>query len=321
MTLAQALARELRYTPRLAVRFDYTEDPPRLRVMEPSGANAPWLADALLSGAMLSAREAQEGLPPLGCLLEIAETGNINGGAYAVSHAQEAGDTSDPERTLRAVLPVAGTDVSRDSRTLDLATAEIPVNLNSTAFWRKWHADLRAAPDAGLEIIDAERTGWADDPQLYPRFVTTAGVGMAELEEAGVTHFRKEFLTCTARIKSYVLVPGEFGSSSVEERYESAELSLEIIATSAATRRYTWTEAFDYTGPEFVPDGLAAALLAAHQADGQSAEVTIALAPGAALPLPGDTRAGLAAQSVTADLKALTEIGRASCRERVFQPV
>ena len=308
MTLAQALARELRYTPRLAVRFDYAEDPPRLRVVEPAGvgADAPWLAAALAAGALLNVREAQDGLPPLGCLLEITETGNVNGGAYAVSSAQTAGDVSDPERTLRAVLPVAGTDVSRDTRTLDLKTADLPGDLNDAAFWRKWHSDLRTAPEVGLTISGAERTGAGDNPQLYPRFVITAGVGMAELEEAGVTRFRVEMLTCTARITTYAHVPDGNGGTMGVESAETAELSLEVIATDATTRKYSWTEAFDYTGPEFVPPGLAAALLAAHQADGMSAEVTLALAPGAGVPAPGDTRAGLAAQSVAVDFRALT---------------
>jgi hypothetical protein len=67
---------------------------------------------------------------------------------------------------------------------------------------------------------------------------------------------------------------------------ETAALTLDIIATNALTKLYRWTSQYDYTGPEYVPTGLAAALLAAHAADGASAEVTVALRPDAALPRP-----------------------------------
>lgn len=303
LTLAQALARELRFTPHLATRFDYSEDPPRLTVLAPDTADAAWIAAAAADGALLDIRETQSGLPPLGCVLEITETGSINGGSYVVSRAQAAGDTSDPERTLRAVLPVAGKESSRTRRKLDLKTADIPEDLNDPAFWRQWHQDLRTAP-SGLEITDAKRGG--EDPDDYPRFVVTAGVGLAELEEAGVTRFRAETLTCTARITANTFVTDADGAEQDLETVETAALTLDIIATNAKTHLYRWTSQYDYTGPEYVPTGLAAALLAAHAADGASAEVTVALRPDAALPLPGDTRAGLSAHTVAVDLRTLT---------------
>jgi len=302
MTLAQALARELRFTPHLATRFDYSVDPPRLTVLAPDTADAAWIAAAAADGAVLDIRETQAGLPPLGCVLEITETGSINGGTYVVSRAQAAGDTSDPERTLRAVLPVAGKESSRARRRLDLKTADIPKDLNDPAFWRQWHQDLRTSPGV-LEITDAKRGG--DDPDGYPRFVVTAGVGLAELEEAGITRFRSETLTCTARITTNTFVEDADGVQQDLETVETAALTLHIIATNAETRLYRWTAQRDYTGPEYVPAGLAAALLSAHAADGASAEVTVALLPDSALPLPGDTRAGLSAHTVAVDLRAL----------------
>ena len=198
---------------------------------------------------------------------------------------------------------MAGKESSRTRRKLDLKTADIPEDLNDPAFWRQWHQDLRTAP-SGLEITDAKRGG--ADPDDYPRFVVTAGVGLAELEEAGVTRFRAETLTCTARITANTFVTDADGVEQDLETVETAALTLDIIATNAKTHLYRWTSQYDCTGPEYVPTGLAAALLAAHAADGASAEVTVALRPDAALPLPGDTRAGLSAHTVAVDLRTLT---------------
>ncbi|MDD2349057.1 MAG: hypothetical protein PHG74_09330 [Kiritimatiellae bacterium] len=297
LTLAQALARELRYTPHLATRFDYSVNPPRLAIVEPGAGNAAWIAEAAADGAVLDIKETQAGLPPLGCILEITETGSIDGNSYAAIRAQEAGDTSDPERTLRAVLPVAGVDSSKVPRKLDLKTADIPGNLNDAGFWKRWHRDLASAP-ASLEITGAKRSGGMGN---YPRFVITSGIGLAELEEAGIGRFAVETLSCTAKITTTASVEGETYTT-----VETAALTLEIIATTAKTKTYKWIPQRDYTGPEYVPSGLAAELLAAHQADGASADITIALAAGAALPLPGDTRASLTAHTVTIDLRALT---------------
>lgn len=301
LTCAQALARELRFTPGLAVRFDYSVNPPALRILAPQAADAGWLAEYALAGAMLDIKETLSGQPPLGCLLEIAVTGSVDGTAYACSSFQAAGDTSDPERTLRAVLPVSGSESSADRRKLDLVTHEIPSNLASAAFWRIWHADLKMIPAAGLEIKEASRTG-GGDLSHYPRFLATAGVGMAELEEAGVAHFRTERLLCTAVVTTSVYL----GEGKSVEHVETADLSLEIIATDAETHLYRWTASSDATSGESVPPGLADALLAAHQADGSSAEVLCALKTGAALPRPGDTRGGLTAHSVSVDCRTLS---------------
>ena len=306
LTCAQALARELRFTPGLAVRFDYAQNPPAIRFLSPAAENAGWLADFARDGAALDVRETQTGLPPAGCLLEIAVSGNVEGTAYSFSSFQAAGDTSDPERTLRAVLPVSGSESSADRRKLDLATADIPTDLNDAAFWRRWHADLKLIPADGIAIRQASRTG-GGNLSLYPRFVTTAGVGMKELEEAGIAHFRTERLLCTAVVVTNVF-PGQdpFDDSDSFEHIETASLSLEIIATDAETRLYRWTAESDATSGETVPPGLATALLAAHQADGSSAKVLCALKNGAALPLPGDTRNGLTAHTVTVDCRTFT---------------
>jgi hypothetical protein len=301
LTCAQALARELRFTPSLAVRFDYSTNPPALRVLAPAAENAGWLAEAALSGALLDVRETETGLPPLGCLLEITVTGTVEGAPFSFSSAQIAGDTSDPERTLRAVLPVSGSEFSADRRKLDLVCHEIPSDLNNAAWWRLWHADLKIVPAAGLAIRDASRTG-GGDLSLYPRFVATGGVGMAELEEAGVAHFRVERLLCTAVVTTSVYL----GEGQSAESVETADLSLEIIATDAETHTYRWTASSDSMTGETVPAGLAAALLAAHQADGLSAEVLCSLKTGAAIPLPGDTRNGLAATAVSVDCRTLS---------------
>ncbi len=305
LTCAQALARVMRFTPALAVRFDYAANPPALRIVAPSEDNAAWLADFALDGALLEVKETQSGLPPLGCQLEITVTGSVDGSAYAFSSAQSAGDTSDPERTLRAVLPVSGAQSSADRRRLDIVTHEIPSDLASEAFWRMWHADLRLIPSAALKIRNASRTG-VGDLSHYPRFLATAGVGTAELEEAGIAHFRAERLLCTAAVTPTVQTADAEGAAQSIEHTETADLSLEIIATDAETKTYRWTASSDSTAGETVPLGLAAALLDAHRADGLSAEVLCALKAGADLPRIGDTRNGLTAHGVSVDCRALT---------------
>jgi len=304
LTCAQALARELRFTPGLAIRFNYSQNPPRLLVVSPSVADAAWIADYAAGGALLDVKETQAGLPPLGCLLEITVTGSVEGAAYAFRSAQESGDTSDPERTLRASLPVSGADSSHDRRKLDLTTATIPVNLNDVPFWREWHPDLKTVGAGGLKITDASRTGdmTGSNAWKYPRFVTKGGVGMAELKEAGVVNFRAETLLCTA----VVTTSSYLGEGNTVKSVETANLSIDIIATDAMTLTYKWDASSDLTSGEFVPAGLAAALLAAHLADGSSSEVLCSLKAGAALPRPGDTRGGLTAHTVSADCRALT---------------
>ncbi len=241
LTLAQALTRCLRYTPHLATRFDYSVNPPRLVVVKPSSGNAAWLGAAAADGAVLDIKETQTGRPPLGCILEITETGSFDGDSYVVSRyvvsrAQAAGDTSDPERTLRAVLPVAGVDSSKVTRKLDLKTADIPGNLNDAGFWRRWHRDLASAP-ASLEITGAKRSGGRRLSALRHHLRHRP----CRAGEAGIERFAVETLKRTAKITTTANVEGE-----TYDRRDRRALTLEIIATTAKTKTYKWIAQSDY---------------------------------------------------------------------------
>ncbi len=307
ITLAQALARTLRYTPRLSAVFDYTATPPSLRIAAPSEEDSFWVGEYALSGLILEERESQSWHPPLCCLLEAQVSGSHDGAAYAFSLLQKSPDDDenyDPERTLRAVLPVSGSETSADRRSLDVQTADFPADLNSADFWRQWHPDLRLLPEgASLTIRDASRSG-TTDLSHYPRFIVVAGVGLAELEEAGVARSRVERLLCTAVLTTTAY----YGEDKSADSVETAQLSLEVITTDAVTKTYRWVAGFDGTSGETIPDGLADALLAARQSDGLSATVVAHLPPdaGALIPRPGDTRSGLISQSVDIDIRALT---------------
>ena len=284
VTLAQALMRCLRLFPAVATWFDYSGPVPVLNVG--AGAEAAWMDDPGLRRTLLS--ESRSGSPPDGVVLEIETTGDFNGNAYRKVDVQTAGDAAEGRKVLYIPLDLSGAGGSVTSASLKVETEDIPQDWQTNkAWWKQKHPRLENVDEHYLELKDASRSG--DLPRI-------TSVPMKDIGAAGL---RAEM--DTFRVKAKIPTLGKNNEEIDVE--EDVLLTMDFITTSAQTRRYSWVESSSATSGEWVPDGLAEAILAQHAHDGEALGVT-ARPPLTAWPVPGQTRGGLICQEVGHDLAA-----------------
>jgi len=278
ITLAQALMRCLRLFPSVATWFDYSAPVPVLNIG--GGAAAAWMDDPDSRKTMLA--ESQTGSPPDGVVIEIESTGEYNGNQYRKVEVQKAGDTADGKKVLYIPLDLQGSGGSVTSASLNVETEDIPPDWEtSKAWWMKHHPRLENVDVNYLELKDASRSG--DLPRI-------TNVPMKDIEGAGL---RAEIDTFRVRARIPTL-----DSENVEiDVEENVLLTMDFITTNARTRKYTWIESSQGTSGEWVPDGLAEAVLAQHAHDGEALSV-VARPPAAGWATPGQTRGGLLCQTV-----------------------
>ena len=279
ITLAQALLRCLRIFPALATWFDYTTPTPAIHIGKGTPAN--WLDNPTLRSTLLT--EEQSGTPPAGVVLEIETTGDFNGSTYRKVTTQEAGNISNPSRVLFIPLDLQGSSGNVTSASLDVETEDIPDDWQTNiTWWQKKHPRLANADIGYLTIKDATRTG------NYPRLAKTP---MKDIENAGLRAALDTF-TVKATIKT---MDAEHVAIDIER---DILLTMKFVTTTAQTRRYSWTESSSFTAGEWIPDGLANAILEQHRYDGQS--LTIVARPDTTFWVtPGQTRNGLICQNVS----------------------
>ena len=273
VTLAQALMRCLRLFPSVAAWFDYSGSVPVLNIGE--GAGAAWLDDPELRATVIS--EEQAGASPDGVVLEVETTGEWNGSAYRKVDLQAAGDVADGRKVLYIPLELQGAGGSVTSSSLDVETEDIPPDWQTNKqWWKSKHPRLANVDAEYMTVKDARRTG------TLPRI---AAIPMKDIENAGL---RAELSTFSV----LATIPTLDDTNSEVDVERDVFLTMDFITTNAQTRKYTWVDSRSATSGEWIPDGLAEAVLAQHASDG--AEMSVVARPDASFwVVPGQSRGGL----------------------------
>ena len=266
ITVADAIRRELRLFPKAVARFDYSSGTPTLVIDRGQSAN--------YAVADRTEREIEyDGHPITGVDLQIDTSGEIDGVSYLSITHQKAGDVSagNPD-CLYATLQVRGASSNTVRQSFKSVTEAIPGDLNSVGWWRQKHPRLeKVAPAAIKSISEGTRT-----PSTYDRIsAATAG----ELEEAGLKCEVSKF-SCKATI--------ETEDDKEEDIYLTAHfLTTNATGTASDPKTYTWISQSSTESGEWVPDGLAEAILAERCGSIRSEKMTIRL--GETFPAIGDT--------------------------------
>lgn len=285
ITLEQALQRVLRFFPLVYTWFDYSTTPPTLNIGQ--GSAAEWMDFPAFKSTSLVEREA--GLPLEGVILDLEENGDNNGTPYRKYSQQTAGTVTPGSRVMRIPLDLKGNSGSATSRTLDVTTEDIPVDWTTNkTWWKDKHPRLANVTTDEMTLSDASRI--CDD--VHPRISLNP---VDDLEAAGLE-------ACMATFKVKCSVKKYDGGETFDEE-ELILLTMDFVTTTATTRKYTWIESSSLSLGEWIPTGLAAALLAQHAHDGE--EITCVYRPLEAFwALPGQSYDGLYASNITIGLNS-----------------
>ena len=286
LTCAQALERCLRLLPHVCAAFDYSQTPPVLDLITPAASDAAWIAAA----SLLSREDTATGDPVEGVDLEIEATGSVNGSPYRQVVHQSAGDLSDPLRVLTATVQLAGSDSDATYNSADIVTETIPSDLTDASWWKAKHPRLANIAVGDIVITNPARSGSAEAAN-YPRITASA---VSDIDAIGLKA-RVERFTCTAKITL------ASGGTPIDIE-ESVTLTMDFVTTNATTKKYKWMESSSSASGETIPEGLAAALLAQHAADGRETVIALRLA-AEHWPAIGDTCSGLVASEISVDCR------------------
>ena len=284
VTCADAIRRELRFFPRLVVRFDYSGATPGLVVAAPSGADAAYVADV-----PKTERIYQYDAHPVSCVdIAVDPFDVVAGGKSATYHQVYPADgDTDSLNCLHVTIPLAPGSASTTNESFKSETEDIPADLNSVDWWRQKHPRLANVAAGAIRITDAARSD-SGETTVYPRI---AKATKGEIEEAGL-HCRVTRFTCTCHIET----------ADYDE--DEIHLSMDFLTTDAKTRTYTWQTGSESVEGETLPAGLAQALYEQRSGALASEQMTVRL--GNSLPVIGDMADGLVLQSYDVDLADLT---------------
>lgn len=283
ITLEVALQRCLRFFPLVYTWFDYSTTPPTINMG--SGAAATWMDLETLRATSII--EKVNGLPLDGVILDLEEVGDNNGAPYIKYTQQAAGTVTAGSRVMRIPLDLKGNSGSSTMRSLDVEVEAIPADWTTNkTWWKSKHPRLANVTTDEMTLSDAARVG----DHVYPNISINP---IQDLTAAGLSACMSTF-TVKCTIKKYV-------SSVVIDEEELILLTMDFVTTSAETKKYSWLESSTLALGEWIPTGLAAALLAQHAHDGE--ETTIVYRPEQTFwALPGQTYDGLICSSVSISL-------------------
>ena len=284
ITCADAIRRELRFFPKLIVRFDYSSGTPELVVAAPSGSDAAYVATV-----PKTERVYQYDAHPVSCVDIAVDAFDVVVGGKSASYHQiyPAGGNPDSLDCLHITIPLEPGSASTTNESFKSETEDIPSNLNSVDWWKQKHPRLANVAASTISITDAARSDSGENT-VYPRI---AKATKGEIEEAGL-HCRVTRFTCKCHIVT----------TDYDE--EDIELSMDFLTTDARTRTYTWQTGSESVDGETLPDGLAQALYEQRAGALASEQMTVRL--GNSLPVIGDMADGLILQSYDIDLADLT---------------
>lgn len=284
ITCADAIRRELRFFPKLIVRFDYSSSTPALVVTAPSGSDAAYAA-----GISKAERVYQYDAHPVSCVDIAVDAVDVVVGGKDASYHQRYPTNGDPDSLdcLHVTIPLSPGSASTTNESFKSVTEDIPSDLNSVDWWKQKHPRLANVAASAIRITDAARSD-SGETTVYPRI---AKATKGEIEEAGL-HCRVTRFTCKCHIET------------AEYDEEEIQLSMDFLTTDARTRTYTWQTGSESVDGETLPDGLAEAFYKQRAGALASEQMTVRL--GNSLPVIGDMADGLILQSYDIDLADLT---------------
>lgn len=290
ITCADAIRRELRFFPKLMVRFDYSSGTPALVIAAPGDSDAAYVATV-----PKTERVYQYDAHPVSCVDVTVDPVDVVVGGKSASYHQiyPADGNPDSLDCLHITISLAPGSASTTSESFKSVTEDIPgeseapnvpSTLNDAGWWRQKHPRLANIPaGAIIEITNATRS-----PNNYPRIAKDT---KGEIENAGL-HCEVSRFTCKCKIQT------------ADDEEDEIFLSMDFLTTDAHTRTYTWQTGSELVEDETLPDGLAEALYKQRAGALASEQMTVRL--GDSLPVIGDMADGLVLQSYDIDLADLT---------------
>lgn len=285
ITCADAIRRELRFFPKRIVRFDYSTPTPELEIVEPSDADAAYVADIPKTD-----RVYRYTAHPVSCVdvaVDAAEMA-INGDSLSMHQVwPEDGDTSALD-CLHVIMPLARGGGSTSTESFKSEVEPLPDDLNSKDWWKAKHKRLENVPIGAFHITRAcRREGAAHD---YPNIAKST---RGEIEAAGL---KCEVVRYTVEVKI----------ETADDVEENVVLSMDFLTTNARNRTYTWQTGSTATAGETLPEGLARALYEQRSQSLVSEQMTVRLGAAANFPVLGDAADGLYLQSIDVDVADVT---------------
>ena len=284
ITCADAIRRELRFFPKLIVRFDYSSSTPALVVAAPSGSDAAYVATV-----HKTERVYQYDAHPVSCVDIAVDAFDVVVGGKSATYHQIYPEDGNPDSLdcLHITIPLAPGSASTTNESFKSVTEVIPSDLNLKSWWMAKHPRLANVAASAITISGAERSDSEED-EVYPRI---AKATKGEIEEAGL-HCRVTRFTCNCKI------------ATTDDEEDEIQLSMDFLTTDAMTRTYTWQTGSESVDGETLPNGLAEALYKQRAGALASEQMTVRL--GNSLPVIGDMADGLILQSYDIDLADLT---------------
>ena len=274
ITCADAIRRELRFFPKLVVRFDYSSGTPALQIVDPAHADAA----SYMASIPMTDREYTYNAHPVKYVDVTVDAVEIAVNGDAVSFHQEypaIPSGTSPLDILHVTVPLAKGGGSTTSESFKIETEDIPPTtaypngLNDVGWWRAKHPRLANVAASAVTITDGARSD-SGETTVYPRILKNA---KDEVEAAG-KHCRVTRFTCKCKI------------STTDYEEEEIHLSMDFLTTDATTRTYTVQTGSTATAGEELPAGLAQALYEQRSQSLVSEAVTVRL--GASFPKLGD---------------------------------
>ena len=275
ITCADAIRRELRFFPKLIVRFNYASSTPALQIVDPAHADTA----SYMASIPMTDREYTYNAHPVKYVdvtvdaVEIA----VNGDAASFHQAYPAIQSgTSPLDILHVTIPLANGGGSTTNESFKIETEPLPgqdgspyTGLDDKNWWKAKHPRLENVAPTAIEISDARRND-SGETNVYQRILKNA---KDEVEAAG-KHCRVTRFTCKCKI------------STTDYEEEEIHLSMDFRTTDATTRTYTVQTGSTATAGEELPAGLAQALYEQRSQSLVSEVATVRL--GASFPKLGD---------------------------------
>jgi len=267
VTCADAIRRELRFFPKLVVRFDYSQATPSLQIVDTEHADSA----SYMATIPKTDREYVYSAHPVSCVDVTVDAVEISANGDRASFHQvypADGDTDDLD-CLHVTVPLARGGGSTTSETFKIETEDVPSDLDDKAWWKAKHPRLANVASSAITISYGARSD-SGESTVYPRILKNA---KDEVEAAG-KHCRVTRFTCKCKI------------STADDDEEDIDLTMDFLTTDATTGAYTVQTGSTAAAGETLPTGLAQALYEQRSQSLVSEAVTVRL--GASFPKLGD---------------------------------
>ncbi len=265
ITCADAIRRELRFFPKLVVRFDYSSTTPALEIVDPANADAASYAATIPK----TDREYVYNAHPVKYVDVTVDAVEITVNGDSASFHQEypaIPSGTSPLDILHVTVPLARGGGSTTNESFEIESEAIPSALNNVHWWATKHPRLANVAESAISFS----TSPTRSPSNYGYIVKNT---KDEIEAAG-KHCEVSRFQCKVKIET---------TDDVEEE---VALTMDFLTTDARSGTYTVQTGSTATAGETLPTGLAQALYEQRSQSLVSESMTVRL--GDSFPKLGD---------------------------------